>query len=118
VAPTSAKGYRLLARGGVLVSYAFAGRPGHMVADTVRDAIRVKLLNLLPGKRTALCTVLRRMESDHAWYQRSLRRLLQMAQSGELTAPTAVTFPLDQVADAHRARASHEISGKVVLTTT
>lgn len=112
------KGYRLLARGGVLVSYAFAGRPGHVVGDTARGAITVRLLNLLPGKRTALCTVPRQIGSDHAWYRRSLRRLLQMAQSGEILAPAAVTFPLDDVADAHRALASREITGKVVLTTT
>ncbi len=111
------KDYRLLARGGVLVSYAFAGRPGRMVTDTLRGAARVKLLNLLPGRRTALCMVPRQIRSDHTWYQRNLQRLLQMAQSGEITPPAAVVFPLAKVADAHSALASHEITGKVVLTT-
>jgi NADPH2:quinone reductase len=83
------KGYRLLARGGVLASYAFAGRPGHMVADTVCGAIAVRLLNLVPGKRAALCMVPRQIRSDHGWYRQNLRRLLQMAQDGEITAPSA-----------------------------
>jgi NADPH:quinone reductase len=112
------KGYRLLGRGGVLVSYSFAGRPGHMVADTLRGAITVRLLNLLPGRRTALCMVPRQIRSDHGWYQRNLRRLLQMAQSGEITPPAAVTFPLAKVAEAHSALGRHEITGKAVLTTT
>jgi NADPH2:quinone reductase len=42
---------------GVSVSYAFAGRPGRMVADTVRGAVRVKLMNLRPGRRAALSMV-------------------------------------------------------------
>ncbi|MDP4510133.1 hypothetical protein [Nonomuraea turcica] len=37
--------------------YAFMGRPGHVLADTIRDALRNRMLNLLPGKRTALCTL-------------------------------------------------------------
>jgi NADPH2:quinone reductase len=110
------KGYRLLAHGGVFVSYAFAGRPGHMVADTVRGAMRVNLLNLLPGRRTAVCMP-KEIKSNHDWYRRSLRRLLEQVHAGELEVEPGATFPLAQAADVHRALERHEINGKVVLTT-
>jgi NADPH:quinone reductase len=111
------KGYRLLAHGGVFVSYAFAGRPGHMVADTVRGAVRVNLLNLLPGRRTAVCMLPKEIRSNHDWYRRSLRRLLEQVHAGELEVTPGATFPLAKAADVHRALERHEINGKVVLTT-
>ena len=111
------KGYRLLAPGGVLVSYAFAGRPGHMVADTVRGAAWVKLKGLLPGKRTALCMVPNDLKSDHGWYRQSLRRLLDMALAGDIQAEVGAVFPLSRAAEAHGALERREITGKVVLTT-
>ena len=111
------KGYRLLAPGGVLVSYAFAGRPGHRVADTVRGAAWVKLTGLLPGKRTALCMVPREVKSDHAWYRQSLRRLLEMARDGDIQAEVGGVFPLSEAAAVHGALERREITGKVVLTT-
>jgi NADPH:quinone reductase len=111
------KGYRLLAPGGVLVSYAFAGRPGHMVADTVRGAAWVKLTGLLPGKRTALCMVPNELKSDHAWYRQSLRRLFDMARDGDIQTEVGAVFPLSEVAEVHGALERREITGKVVLTT-
>jgi len=109
------KGYRLLAPGGALVSYAFAGRPGHMVADTVRGALRVKLRSLLPGRRAELCTVPFETKSDHAWYRESLGRLLDMADLGQLRAEVGAVFPLGEAAEAHAALERREITGKVVL---
>jgi NADPH2:quinone reductase len=111
------KGYRLLAKGGVFVSYAFAGRPGHMVADTVRGAMRVNLLNLLPGRRTAICKLPAEIRSDHGWYRRSLRQLLEQVHAGELEVAPGATFPLAEAADVHAALERHEINGKAVLTT-
>ncbi len=111
------KGYRLLEPGGVLVSYAFAGRAGRMVADTVRGAVGVKLKGLLPGKRTALCTVPHEVKSDRGWYRRSLRRLLDMARNGQIRAEAGAVFPLSEAAEAHRTLERRVTAGKVVLTT-
>jgi NADPH:quinone reductase len=112
-----AKGYRLLAPGGVLVSYGFMGRPGHMVGDTVRAAVNLQLRGLLPGKRTALTKVPAEMRSDRGWYRESLRRLLAMARDGDIRAETGAVASLRDVADVHRALERREITGKVVLTT-
>ena len=112
------KGHRVLARGGVLVSYAFAGRPGRMVADTVRGSLHVTLLNLLPGKRAALCMVPREIKADHTWYRQTLARVLDLARRGDIPAHDGPTFPLDEAASVHAALERRELGGKVVLTTT
>ncbi|NWF27261.1 zinc-binding dehydrogenase [Streptomyces sp. PKU-EA00015] len=110
------KGHRLLAPGGVLVSYAFSGRPGRMAADTVRGAMRVKLMNLRPGRRTALSMVPHEIGSDRNWYRGSLERLLDMADRGVIDPEIGAVHPLMQAADVHAALERREITGKVILT--
>ncbi|MGW6154284.1 zinc-binding dehydrogenase [Streptomyces sp. NPDC055144] len=114
--PNLRKGYRVLAPGGVLVSYAFSGRPGRMVGDTVRGAARVKMMNLRPGRRTALSMVPNETKADHTWYREALTRLLDMTHRGELTPRIAATYPFLQAADVHAALERRELAGKVVLT--
>jgi NADPH2:quinone reductase len=46
-----------------------------------------------------------------------MRRLLDMAQAGEIQARVGASFRLDEAADAHRALERREVIGKVVLTT-
>jgi NADPH:quinone reductase-like Zn-dependent oxidoreductase len=111
-----AKSYRILARGGVLVSYAFVGRPGHMVGDTIRGAARVKLMNIRPGRRTALSMVPRELKAHRDWYRVSLERLLSLAHSGGIEPGIAAIHPLAKAADVHAALERREITGKVVLT--
>ncbi|RVU27792.1 hypothetical protein EOT10_05745 [Streptomyces antnestii] len=110
------RGYRLRAPGGVLVSYAFSGRPGRMVADTVRGAARVKLMNLRPGRRAALSMVPNELSADHTWYRESLRRLLAMAADGSIDTAVGAVRPLTEAADVHRALERRELTGKAVLT--
>lgn len=111
------KGYRVLAPGGALVSYAFSGRPGHMVGDTVRGAARVKLMNLRPGRRTALSMVPHEIKANHDSYRTTLAQLLDLTHRGEITPRIAATRPLLNAADVHAALERREIIGKVVLTT-
>ncbi|MEV4018861.1 hypothetical protein AB0J35_51060 [Nonomuraea angiospora] len=77
--PDIAPGTAFLAPGGVLASYAFMGRPGHVLADTIRDALRNRMLNLLPGKRTALCTLPREIAADPSQHQTLLTHLFELA---------------------------------------
>ncbi|MFE7168400.1 zinc-binding dehydrogenase [Streptomyces sp. NPDC057616] len=115
--PGLRKAYRVLAPGGVLVSYAFAGRPGHMVADTVRGAMRVKLMNLRPGRRTALSMVPSEIKGDRKGYRERLGRLLDMAARGEITPRIGSVYPLMRAAEVHTALERREITGKAVLVT-
>ncbi|MFE3768140.1 zinc-binding alcohol dehydrogenase family protein [Streptomyces sp. NPDC057579] len=113
--PTLRKGYRVLAPGGVLVSYAASGRPGRMVADTLRAAARVTLMNLRPGRRTALAMVPREIRADHARYRAALTELLALAHAGT-TAPQITTAPLAEAAAVHADLERRALTGKAVLT--
>jgi NADPH2:quinone reductase len=112
------KGYRVLGRGGVLVSYAFSGRPGRTVGDTLRGAALVSLMNLRPGRHTALCRLPREIRVDPDWYRRTLTRLLALARDGEISARPGPVHPLARAAEVHAMLERREITGKVVLTTT
>jgi NADPH:quinone reductase-like Zn-dependent oxidoreductase len=112
-----ARSHRLLAPGGTLVSYAFAGRPGRMVGDTVRGAAQVKLMNLRPGRRAALCMVPRELNANRTWYRAGLTRLLALARSGAIDPGVAAYRPLAEAADVHAALERRETTGKFVLTT-
>ncbi|GGN63167.1 NADPH:quinone reductase [Streptomyces albiflavescens] len=111
------KAYRALSPGGVLVSYAFSGRPGRMVGDTVRGAARVKVMNLRPGRRAALSMVPFEIKGDHAWYRAGLERVLEMAARGAIAPRIGSVHPLMKAADVHAALESREITGKAVLVT-
>ncbi|MFJ5592749.1 zinc-binding dehydrogenase [Streptomyces noursei] len=113
--PALRKGYRVLAPGGVLVSYAASGRPGRIVGDTLRAAARVTLLNLRPGRRTALAMV-REIRADHARYRAALTELLALAHAGT-TAPQITTAPLTEAAAVHTDPERRALTGKTVLTT-
>jgi NADPH2:quinone reductase len=109
--------HRLLATGGVLASYAFAGRPGHILADTVRGAVHNRLLGLLPGKRTALCTVPREIRTNPTWYRDTLARLLDLAHTDDIHPHVGAVRPLAHAAAVHAELERREITGKVVLVT-
>ncbi|NUS87716.1 MAG: zinc-binding dehydrogenase [Streptomyces sp.] len=111
-----AKSHRILAPGGVLVSYAFVGRPGHMIGDTIRGAARVKLMNMRPGRRTALCMLPKELNANRDWYRAGLARLLALAHTGGIEPTIAAHHPLAKAADVHAALERREITGKIVLT--
>jgi NADPH:quinone reductase-like Zn-dependent oxidoreductase len=115
--PSLAKGYRLLAPGGTLVSHAFMGRPGHRAADTIRGAVSLRLRGLLPGKNTALCRLPAEVRTEKAWYRQTLQRLLTMAHYQHLETTIGTLAHLSGAAEIHRALEHRDITGKAILTT-
>jgi NADPH2:quinone reductase len=109
--------YRLLAPGGVLVSYAFTGRPGHILADTVRGGLHNKILGLRPGRRTAICTLPSEIKTNPTWYRDCLSRLFDMAVRGEIEPRIGTHYPLTDAANAHTALEQRRVHGKIVLLT-
>ncbi|MBB5773703.1 quinone oxidoreductase family protein [Nonomuraea jabiensis] len=110
--------HRLLAPGGVLVSYAFMGRPGHVLADTVRGAVRNRMLNLLPGKRTALSARCPgrspRTRPSTRHYSRTSSSSHWGVTSGHGSGPASHS---PRPTGAHRALERRDVHGKVILTT-
>ncbi|WP_425465348.1 zinc-binding dehydrogenase [Nonomuraea mesophila] len=92
--------HRLLAPGGVLVSYAFMGRPGHVLADTVRGALHNRVLNLVPGRRTAICSPPREIATDPPRHQALLTGLFELALTQLIRPRIGVCLPLARAADA------------------
>ncbi|MBB5782980.1 zinc-binding dehydrogenase [Nonomuraea jabiensis] len=107
---------RLLAPGGVLVSYAFIGRPGHVLAGTITGAAHNRLLNLLPGCRTAICSLPAEIRADPAGHRVLLGTLFDLACDGRLQPRVGTCFPLAEAAAAHRALERREVAGKIILT--
>jgi NADPH:quinone reductase len=111
------KSYRLLQKRGILVSYAFAGRPGKIYQDTLMGALQNMLLGIVPGsRRTAICSVPNEIKKDLVWYQRSLTRLLEMAAEHKLTPTISEVFPLKEAPSAHILMEKHEKPGKIILS--
>ncbi len=110
------KSYRCLGKGGVLVSYAFMGRPGKIYQDTLLGAVQNMLMGLIPGsRRTALCSVPNEIKNDPVWYRESLGRLLEMAAAHKLVPTIGEVFPLKEAAAAHRLMERREKPGKILL---
>lgn len=109
------KSYGILAQNGVLVSYAFMGRPGHAIADTIGGVLRNKLLGLLPGKRTALCSLPNEIKKDHEWYRLSIEKMFNLLGEAKIMPRIGRTYPFVEVVAACTAQASRQVSGKIVL---
>ncbi|MGH8792223.1 MAG: zinc-binding dehydrogenase [Stackebrandtia sp.] len=107
--------FRLLAPGGVLVSYAFIGRPGRILRDTVGGAIHNMLLGLPPGRRTAVCSVTSEIKSDPGWARDNLGRLFDLALRGDVKPHVRAVCPLKDAAKAHVALESRDAVGKIIL---
>ncbi|MEU6642514.1 zinc-binding dehydrogenase [Saccharomonospora sp. NPDC046836] len=109
--------HRLLAVGGVLVSYAFVGRPGRIRTGTVLGAARNRLLGLWPGRRTAICSLPHEIRTDPAWYRDSLARLLDLAVRRAIEPTVGETYPLADASAAHAALESRTSKGKLLMVT-
>jgi NADPH:quinone reductase-like Zn-dependent oxidoreductase len=111
------KGYRILAPGGAIVSYAFVGKPGHVLRDTILGAAQTMLFGLTPNKRTALCAIPKEIQANHHWCRESLIRLVGLAVQDKIRPSVGATWPLDKVTEAQTALEIHQVKGKIVLHT-
>lgn len=112
------KSYRLLKRGGVLVSYAFAGSPGKIMSESLKGSFSNLLKRLIPdGKRTDFCSEPEEVKKDIPWYQHTLKTLFEQVEQGKITPTVSKVFPLKDAGEAQEFMAHREKPGKVVLVT-
>ena len=114
--------YRLLARGGTIVSYGSVStkdEPGASQLPMFKLFARVTLWNLLPnGKRAYFYNFwagLRRRDAFRAKLRTDLGRVFEQVVDGTLTPQVAARFPLVEAAAAFRLAESGTVTGKVVL---
>jgi len=114
--------FRLLARGGTLVSYGSASTkndPGASQLPVLKLLARVTVWNLLPNGRRAhfynFWAGRRRRDAFRARLREDLGQVFAQILEGALTPQVAARFPLTEAAAAVRLAESGTVTGKVVL---
>jgi NADPH:quinone reductase-like Zn-dependent oxidoreductase len=115
--------WRMLGRGGTLVSYGSASTkdvPGNPRLPVLKLLARLALWNLLPNGRRATFFNLWAGKARHpdryrAELRTDLGAVFDLLAKGEIVAQVARTFPLPQAGKALRYAESGGITGKVVL---
>jgi NADPH:quinone reductase-like Zn-dependent oxidoreductase len=114
--------YRLLARGGTLVSYGTAATrdaPGASQLPVLKLLARVILWNTLPNGKGAhfynFWAGLRRRDAFRAKLRADLAQVFKQITDGTLAPQVAARIPLQDVAAAVRLAESGTVTGKVVL---
>lgn len=122
-AATLKQSYRHLAAVGKLVVYGFHGmlRTHHGVPGKLRLAWdylrtpRFSPFDLTTKNRSILGFNLSFLFDRTITLQQGMKQILQWLEAGELQPPAVTTYPLEAVADAHRALESGQTTGKLVL---
>jgi NADPH:quinone reductase-like Zn-dependent oxidoreductase len=115
--------WRMLARGGTLVSYGTASTrdvSGNPRLPVLKLFARLLVWNLLPNGRRAMFFNLwagkaRHLDRYRAELREDLGQVFTLLATGEITAQVARSFPLAQAAEALRYAESGAVAGKVVL---
>ncbi|WP_331766248.1 medium chain dehydrogenase/reductase family protein [Embleya sp. NBC_00896] len=114
--------FRLLARGGTLVSYGTAAtknEPGSSKLPVLKLVARLLAWNLLPnGRHTHFFNIWagrRRPETFRARLRSDLTDVLDLLADGAITAQVAARIPLSRAGDAMELAESGTVTGKVVL---
>lgn len=116
--------FRLLKRGGTLVSYAIASAmltKKSMLVNFIDLIARLTWWNLLPNGRKALFFDVMAGRGGQAFQTRSqddFAQIMSLLASGVLTPRIAARFPLDQIREAIELAESRTAYGKVILIPT
>lgn len=114
--------WRMLGRGGTLVSYGTASTkdlPGNPRLPVLKLLLRLTVWKLLPnGRRTSFFNLWAgRRRPDRYWAEArdDLGHVLDLLARGEITAQVAARFPLGQAAAALRYAEAGGYTGKVII---
>jgi NADPH:quinone reductase-like Zn-dependent oxidoreductase len=121
--PGIARSWRMLGRGGTLVSYGTAAtkdEPGDPRVPVLRLVARLVLWNLLPnGRRARFFDLWAGNRRNPERYRREARadleRVFGLLRDGRLAAQVAAEFPLEDAAAALRLAEAGGLTGKVLL---
>ena len=120
--PTITDSYKLLRRGGTLVSYGTAAtkdEAGNSQLPIFTMMARLAVWNYLPTGRGAHFYNFWAGKRRHAAFRRRLREdltaVFDLLEKGHLTAQVGAELPLTEIVQALTLAESHTVSGKVVL---
>lgn len=121
---TLSESYRHLNSGGKLVVYGFhtmlskgRGKPNWLkvIWDYIRTP-RFNPMNLTTDNHSILAFNLSYLFDKEKLFQEAMHQLLEWVKEGKIIPPQVTTYPLEQVAEAHRALETGQTVGKLVLT--
>jgi NADPH:quinone reductase-like Zn-dependent oxidoreductase len=114
--------WRMLARGGTLVSYGTASTrdvPGNPALPVLKLIAKLQVWNVLPNGRSATFFNLwrgrRRRDRFRAELRADLTKVFELLRDGVVEPQIAARFPLERAADALRFAEAGGFTGKVVL---
>jgi NADPH:quinone reductase-like Zn-dependent oxidoreductase len=111
------RSYQAVKKGGVVVSYGFAGDNFGGLGQMIGGVLQIALLNLLPdGKRVRLCATPQETKNNNTWYRNTLHELLTLLSTGAICPVVGARVPLLEARRAHELVEKGSVSGKVVLT--
>jgi NADPH2:quinone reductase len=120
--PSIVESWRLLRRGGTLVSYGSAAtkdEEGNSRLPVLKVVARLLAWHLLPNGRSArfynFWAGKRRLDAFRARLREDLTTVLGLLADGVLTAQVAARFPLSEAGSALALAESRTVSGKVVI---
>jgi NADPH:quinone reductase-like Zn-dependent oxidoreductase len=112
---TLVEGYKMLKRGGVIVSYgslSTLNNRGHALLPYLPILGRVMMWNALPNGRRATFYDVQRWSQ---YFQQDLTHVLELLKNGHIASAVTREFPLSNASEALGLLAAGKISGKLVL---
>ncbi len=115
---TTKKSYRLLRKGGRLISFGFMGSTGGGKLAILPSILRIIGYGLRPdGKKAMMFGSLPTIaEKETAWYQEALTTLFGWLANGRIQPIIGAALPLADAPEAHRLLETGAVVGKIVLT--
>src|SRR5690606_5707599 len=108
--------YRVVGRGGRVISYGFAGGNCGGIRPMALGILQIGLLNAWPdGKRVRLCATPAEVRKNIVWYRETLSALVALLSHGELRPLVGMRVPFLEAARAYRLMEEGTVCGKVVL---
>jgi NADPH:quinone reductase-like Zn-dependent oxidoreductase len=108
---------RVVKKGGIVVSYGFSGKNYGGNLELIKGLLSFISLRIWPNeKRIVGCGTPRESVKDPNWYNRTLHRILNEVNKGNLDPVIEQVLPFSAVREAHALLESGKVRGKLLLT--
>jgi len=112
------RSFSILKPGGILVAYGFqkAVLKNAGILEFASGFIKLKLLNLLPNKKTALFYSITAVKKKHPeWFKEDLITLIKLLKEGKIKPVISHKMPLIEAVEAHKMLDQSKVEGKIIL---
>ncbi len=109
---------KVVKKGGVVVSYGFAGDNYGGNREMLRGlGIAFKNFCTPTGKSIKFCATPSEVEKKNAWYKETLRKIFEQIDSGEISPLIGDIVPFQEITKAHKRMESGKLAGKIIVKT-